>query len=488
MADAKSRPLGLDTKLFYGVGSVAFGVKDQGFSYLLLIFYNQVVGLPAQVVGAAIMVALLFDAFLDPIVGQASDNLRSRWGRRHPFMYAAAVPVALSYIAIWHPPAGWSHAALFGYLVVTAVIIRSFITCYEIPSAALVAELTDSYDDRTSILSFRYFFGWAGGLTMTLAALLIFLKPDATHPVGQLNPAGYANYSIAASLVMLAAILISSIGTHRQIPRLRMPPKRHLTLPQLGREMVATLSHKTFLTLLVASLFTSMSAGLVLSINLYFNTFFWELTSSEIARFAMGNFGSAVLAFLAVPLSRRFNKRPTAMALIVAAVLISTAPIILRLLHLFPGNESPALIWILFAQTVVSTACSIGGAILMSSMIADVVEDSELRTGRRSEGLFFAANAFVAKAVSGIGIFSSSLILLAVGFPQGAQPGEVPPEVIRNLALVYVPTLFGLYITALIFLWRYKITRRSHEETLERLAQAAATYETVEEAGVAPPP
>src|SRR5512135_3677680 len=61
-------------KLFYGFGSVAYGVKDNGFSYLLLIFYNQVVGLPAEVVGAAIMIALVFDAFLDPIVGQISDN------------------------------------------------------------------------------------------------------------------------------------------------------------------------------------------------------------------------------------------------------------------------------------------------------------------------------------------------------------------------------------------------------------------------------
>src|SRR5579863_3366064 len=99
------------TKLFYGLGTVAFGVKDNGFSYLLLPFYNQVVGLPPYLVGLAILVAMIFDALMDPIIGQVSDHWRSRWGRRHPFMYAAALPVAVSYLLLWNPP-HWSQGAL----------------------------------------------------------------------------------------------------------------------------------------------------------------------------------------------------------------------------------------------------------------------------------------------------------------------------------------------------------------------------------------
>src|SRR5438876_4422667 len=93
--------LDLKTRVFYGFGSVAFGVKDNGFSYLQLVFYNQVIGLKATTVGLALLIALLFDACIDPMIGQISDNLHSRWGRRHPFMYAAALPVALSYLALW---------------------------------------------------------------------------------------------------------------------------------------------------------------------------------------------------------------------------------------------------------------------------------------------------------------------------------------------------------------------------------------------------
>ena len=213
MADAvpdaqKQGRLSVPTKFFYGFGSVAFGVKDQGFSYLLLIFYNQVVGLPSATVGLAIMIALIIDSFLDPIMGQVSDNWRSRWGRRHPFMYAAALPVALSYLLLWNPPQGWSHDALFVYLIVVAVIIRSFITMYEIPSAALAAELTTDYDERTKVMSYRYFFAWWGGLTMTLLALKVFLTPDAEHPVGQLNPAGYVTYGYVAAAVIFAALAL----------------------------------------------------------------------------------------------------------------------------------------------------------------------------------------------------------------------------------------------------------------------------------------
>ena len=87
------RRLGTASKLFYGFGSVAFGVKDNGFSYMLLLFYNQVIGLPATLVGLALMISLVFDAVIDPMIGQFSDNLRTRWGRRHPLDVRRRSPV-----------------------------------------------------------------------------------------------------------------------------------------------------------------------------------------------------------------------------------------------------------------------------------------------------------------------------------------------------------------------------------------------------------
>ncbi|HSZ52546.1 MAG TPA: MFS transporter [Caulobacteraceae bacterium] len=473
-ASVASPPLRLTDKLFYGLGSVAFGVKDNGFSYLLLLFYNQVVGLSAPLVGLAIMIAMIFDAFLDPIVGQISDNWRSRWGRRHPFMYTAAAPVALSYLALWNPPHGWSTPALFFYLVVVAIVIRTFITFYEVPSSALSAELTQGYDERTVLLSYRYFFGWVGGLLLYLITFSFLLVPDAHHKVGQTNPVGFSRYGMLASVIMFTAILISSVGTQKRAAAFPPPPRRRLSLLETLKEMIATWSNRSFLFLTLSGLATSMAAGLGASMNIYFNTYFWEFSSRQIATLVAGVFVSAFLAlFAAAPLSRWLGKRAAAISLIVASVLIGICPMLLRLAGLMPPNHSPALFVIIFGQAIVSVALGIAGTTLISAMIADVVEDGELKTGRRSEGLFFSASSLVAKAVSGVGIFAASLILSAIHFPAGAKPGHVPAGVIRDLALVYAPIVLGLYAAGLLLMRGYRITRASHAETLERLAARA---------------
>jgi GPH family glycoside/pentoside/hexuronide:cation symporter len=466
--------LTLRTKLFYGFGSVAFGVKDNGFAFLLLLYYNQVLGLPERWVGLGIMIALMVDAFFDPIVGYLSDHLHSRWGRRHPFMYAAAVPVALSYYLLWTPPAGLSPRWLFAYFVVVAILVRTFITFYEIPSSSLAAELTDHYDERTSILSFRYFFGWWGGLTMAVLAFAVFLQPDAEHAVGVLNPAGYRLYGLTASLLMVVAILVSALGTHSHIPHLRLPPAKRLRgLTGAVREARETLSNRSFLALFGAGFFSAMAAGLAAALNIYFNTFFWELTSNQISLLVLANFPSAAAALAIAPgLSARYGgKKPAAIRTAVAACLLGPAAIVLRLLGLFPGNHSPWLLPILLVGNCIVVTLIILSSILVASMVADVVEDSELSTGRRSEGLFFAANSFVQKSVSGVGIFGSTVLLSAIGFPRGAQPGAVAPGVVRNLGLIYIPVLVLLYSGALAFLSMYRISRATHEANVERLAR-----------------
>ena len=128
------------------------GAKSNGFNYLLLFFYSQVIGLRPDLVSLGILIALMFDAVSDPMVGYISDNFRSRWGRRHPFMTAAGLPVSIAYYFLWSPPQ-LGETGLFLYFVCMAILIRTLITLYEIPAAALVAELTDDYDQRTEMMS-----------------------------------------------------------------------------------------------------------------------------------------------------------------------------------------------------------------------------------------------------------------------------------------------------------------------------------------------
>ena len=474
MQAAQPRRLSLATKLFYGFGSVAFGVKDNGFSYFLAFFYTQVVGLPAEAVGLAILAALVIDAFIDPIVGQLSDNTRSRWGRRHPYMYAAALPVAVSYLLIWNPPMAWSQPAQIAYLTGVAVLIRSFISCYEIPSAAMAAELTSGYEERTSLLSYRYLFGWAGGLAMYGIALAVFLKPTASFPVGQLNPDGYANYGLFAGGLMLVAILVTSIGTHDQVPHLRAPPPRRITLGRLAREMVNAANNRNFLMILASSFFLYAGIGLGFAINLYFMIYFWGFSSGEIALFALSSLTAAILAFVAAPrIAKQFEKRQAAMVLIPLGLAFAIGPIMLRLMGMFPSNASLLTLAIVFTTNIASAGLGIVANILFSSMIADVVEDSELKTGQRQEGLFFSAIAFANKSTTGIGIFAAGAIVGAINFPHDTKLEGVDPQIVRALGLVYVPTQVVLYSAATVLLLGYGISRASHGETLRRLAAAA---------------
>jgi Na+/melibiose symporter-like transporter len=148
------------------------------------------------------------------------------------------------------------------------------------------------------------------------------------------------------------------------------------------------------------------------------------------------------------------------------------------LLDAFPHNGAPMLLPMLFLFGTVTVALMIMSGILTSSMVADIVEDSQVTTGRRSEGVFVAANSFVQKAVSGIGIFGSSLLLGAIGFPRNAKPGEVAPEVVRHLGLVYAPSIVVLYLVALAFLATYGISRATHEANLRKLAEVPDSMES----------
>ncbi|WP_442956732.1 MFS transporter, partial [Phenylobacterium sp. Root77] len=228
-ARAADGRLSVRSKVFYGFGSVAFGVATLGLSSAVLQPYlNRVIGLPALWVGTAIMATLILDAFIDPAIGQWSDKLRTRWGRRHPLMYAAAPLVAVACIAFWNSPADWPPETVGLYLIGMLVLLRLCVSLYEVPSQALAPELSSDYHQRTSLFSYRFFFGVIGGFGMNVVLYQVFLSPENG---GILNRDGYAQYGVLAALVMAASILVSAIGTHRHIPHLAAPPERQASLP-----------------------------------------------------------------------------------------------------------------------------------------------------------------------------------------------------------------------------------------------------------------
>jgi len=458
-------PLGHATKFLYGVGSFAYGIKDIAFRSYLLIYYNQVIGIPAHIVSFAILVALLFDAVSDPIVGQISDNLRTRFGRRHLLMYLSAIPSAVIFYFLWRPPEGLTDPQMFLFLVGMSCALRTFITLYEIPSSALAPELVTDYNERTSIAAYRYLFGYLGYFGMSFLTLFFFLRPTEEYPIGQLNPDGYLTFGLVGAVIMFITVIMSTAGTHHRIPYLAEPKKREKSDDSFFRHIITCFSHKGFLSILAFGTLKYTALGLAGALTLYFGTYFWGLTAKQLALLTIVGVMSACLAFVLAPtLSRKFGKRNSAFILAAIGVTVGVLPFVLRLNGLFPENGSPALLPTLLLFEMVYFTSGAASATLVHAMIGDVTDESSLKTGKRSEGLFYAANSLMQKSVSGLGVFIGGI----------ADPATLDPSIINKLAMIYVPTIMALYLGGASFLYFYKIDRAQQLANLSKIQNQSA--------------
>jgi Na+/melibiose symporter-like transporter len=205
---------------------------------------------------------------------------------------------------------------------------------------------------------------------------------------------------------------------------------------------------------------------------IYFNTYFWGLTSGQLAIFAFtGIFSALIGPALAGPLSKRMEKRRAVILFYACFLVVAPTLIGLRLLGVLPPNGSPLLFGLLFFERSISAVLGIATLILFGSMIADVVEDSTVRTGRRSEGLFFAGMSFIAKILQGAGVVLAGVLASSLG---AVGSHHVDPAAIRHMALLYLPALLALYGTGMVILSRNPITRAQHEHNLRTLAQSAS--------------
>lgn len=482
MTEASARKAGIWTKLAYGFGAVADGIKNNGFEYFLLLYYGQVLGVDFALVGGALLIAMVVDGLTDPIVGYWSDNLRTSMGRRHPFMYAAAIPVGIAYFFVWNPPSGLTGNELFPYLLAITIAVRVSFTFYEVPSSALVAELTDDYDERTSFLSFRHVFGWLGGLSIAVLALRYFLVPTEEYGSGFLNVGGYETYGTVAAIMIVISVLVCAGGTHSHIPHLRQPPAaRKITIGRVFSEIGETLSNKSFQGLFVAALFGFMAAGIAATLNYFINGFFWEFTTRQTSLLTLIVFVSAGAALVLAPIvSKTIGKKRGAITVGALAFTIAPMPVILRLLGLMPPNGSDLLFNIVLFLTMIDVALIIVYQILSSSMIADIVEESELKTGRRSEGIFFAGITFMRKLARGSGLFLASIILSVANLSRDLQPGDLDQETLTMLGAGYAFGLLALWGMMIAFLFRYQITREDHEANLAALERSRGPADVVD--------
>ncbi len=473
----RDRKLSVQTKLVFGVGQVAESIQLNTFDFFLFFYYVQVLHLDPLLAGTAMLLALVCDAVTDPTVGVFSDNFRSRLGRRHPFMYASALPFGLMFYLLFSPPAGIAESTLFVWLTAFAIATRVSLTFFLVPYFAVGAELTEDYRDRTSLVAYRTLFSFVSAIALSAISFSVFFKATAEYAQGQLNPDAYPLFGITFAVVVAAAILASTAGTHRQIPFLHAVSRERGKQFRFGAfvgELMELGKNRSFLAIFLMTITFFVVAGIQRALTLHMNTYFWALETAEIQYLFYAFFG---VTLATIPFVKKIidllDKKHTmylGLAIIITAFVL---PTILRLIGWFPSNESGLLLPLLLVDQAVA---GVGMSILSvcaGSIVADVADDHELHSGQRQEGLLFGFITLAAKATSGAGQFLAGLALAIIAFPIGndVQPEAIEPDVLFGLGLVYGPIVALSGLLSIFAFSFYSISRTSHEETLRTLQE-----------------
>ncbi len=465
-------------KLVHGFGAVAFGVKDSGFSFFLLLYYSQALGMDAGLVGLILLVALLIDAVVDPILGYLSDRTYTRWGRRLPWLYIAPIPLAFAWVVLWSPPGGEAPSA-WGLLGI-AVTVRLLLSACEVPSVSLVPEITSNYTARTTLFRYRYLSGWMGGLLMMILAYSVFM-PGAN---GLLTEDGYASFGIFGAALMVVSVLGSALGQHKVVAHLPAQKPPPFNLRAAFSEIREAFGEKAFLIFAAGGLAAYVSQGMTFSISNYLNVFVWQLDRlsfewapnwlTGLTAYPLVLGVSVVLMFFLVsPMHAKLGKPASAAISAIVALVLGVAPYALWLGGIWPETGSLASALLYFGFIIVANMFGVVVMVSASSMIAEIVELFEERTGRRAEGSFYAGNWLVQKCATGFGIFLTGQIIAVSQLQSGATPGDVPRDVLSTMILAYAGISAVLALVAAYWLGRFPIDRHQHEARLKALDIAA---------------
>ncbi|MCR9262006.1 MAG: MFS transporter [Pseudomonadaceae bacterium] len=476
-------PLKFSTKISYGLGQATEGIKNGAFNVFIFFYYAQVLDLSTTYTGLAVFLALVLDAVTDPLIGSISDNWKSRYGRRHPFLYAAVLPLGLSLIALFSPP-DLPEFGLFLWLTVFAMLTRASITLFYVPHVALGAELSADFDERTTIVAYRFFFSYIGHLVTYAIGFTLFFADSPEYPHGQFNVEAYLPFGITLAVLIGLVALYSAAGTQNRIPYLVQPAVQRPylgiwhTLQQTLAELLQALKNVSFRWLFTGVLVVFMMVGVDQALNLHMNTYFWELQSSGNLLFFMATpIGALLGTFCSRRLTEWLDKKPLILFGTLWWAGCQVVPVVLRLFDWFPENGSDALLWTLILVKFLQGVGVVQALVAFSSMVADIVDEQELVTGKRQEGMFFAAVSFSNKVTTGLGSAVAGLALTVIAWPTGPEittAADVAPETLIWLGLVFGPIVSGFALVSAYCYSKYNLDRKRHAEIVSELERRRA--------------
>lgn len=446
----------LPRRFGYALGGVAEGVKSTGFDLFVLFYYNQLLGVSGSLCGIALAFSLIVEGVVNPLVGSFSDSLRSRFGRRHPFMIAAAIPFGLCFWLLLSPP-DLGEGGLFVWLAVFAMLSRTLLTVFQVPYLALGAELATDSIGRTQMYAWRQV---AEGAGMFGASLLAFGLFFTELQGGRSNPDSYASFGATVGGIGAAFMLLAAWCTRSAIATLPGPgPMQRISIRSIVRDMRSALSNRSFQVLMGFALLTYVAIGLANSYNLYIYEFFWGLNSTDLLSInSAWPIGILVGAALTTTLHRFLEKRTVLVIGAAGWALGQLVPVSLRYFELLPMGGGADIAWFLtivkFAQGlfIAQALVSIG------SMIGDIADEQALIRAERQEGVFFGFFQFFKRVNGGIGGLIAGAGLDLIAWPAG-QAGPEAERNVNGLAFFYGPVTTALAVMGMALLIFYRLNR-----------------------------
>ena len=474
----RRRIVPLRTKLAFSSGALQEGMVVAG-RITTLIFYNQVLGVPAALCGVAYLVASIVDAVSDPLVGAISDRFQSRWGRRHPLMLMSAMPLTVSFYFLYQPVSGLGEGGLFWWLLGFLVLLRISTSFHNIPRDALGAELTDDYHERTSVFGWYNVFATGAAVGLSLLVLNAIFPSTPEYLNGLLDPSRYVILAGFGAVVVLAAVLGSTFGTVDQIPHLHPTSRRRFEFGDHYGELRQLFANRSFLSVTVSWLTIAAAQGVLDMVSLYTWIWVYDLSTEQFSVLAFAKIPGIFVALrLATWMTRRFDKKPTVIICSATSAVLVAFPHVLRLAGLFPGNDSAFLLPLLFGPLFIGYALVTVMAIVVDSQLVDIADDHELRTGSRAEGTIFSVREFAMKATEGFGGLIGGFGLELIRFPQNAEAEGVSAGTLTGLLVMSGPLCLLIYGVGILFMTMYRLNAARHEEILTVLETRRAARAT----------
>jgi GPH family glycoside/pentoside/hexuronide:cation symporter len=420
--------------------------------------FNIALGLNPALIGVVLMVWRLYDAVTDPIMGNISDNARTRWGRRRPFIVLGAILTGLTMPLIWWMPTGLSQAQMTAWLIAGGIVFYTCFSIWAMPYYSLQLEMTPDYNERTNISAYRAFPQQiciaAAGWVLALAALPVFGQTPEGNP-DLAN--GMRTISIGLGAVTILFGVLPGLFVHE-----RYYAKEASRQPRqpLWKGMKQTLTTGPFLWIVAIAFTKTFGFGLVASLGFYLNAYYACAGDIPLATTIAGVTATAMIVpnLLAIPLCTAIANRWEKKTLLYFTVVIG----ILGSLSVF-FCVTPANPWLQILPALLIFPLGVGLWLVVPSMQADVADYDELHSGQRREGSFSAVFSWTFKLSTALTNGLGGLLLVWTGF-QVSSGASQPPAVLAHLKLLYVWIPVSFWILCLVCIWRYPLTRSRMRE------------------------